>query len=598
MATAIPHITYRPAIDGLRAIAVISVFIFHLNKTWLPGGFVGVDVFFVISGYLITSIILKDLHNGSFTIAGFYQRRIARIFPAFFTVGLVTVAVASYFYSSQDFASVGESLTAASLSIVNMQLMLQGNYFTVSPDSMPFLHYWSLSVEEQFYIFYPLFLVFLYKSCRKRLFLILCVFCGFSLLACVIYTTFRPIRAFYFLPTRAWELFAGCLLAIQTDSKPSPKIRWAVSGGVLAIGLSLLLVPGGPAFPGFWALLPVLGTVGVLMAPANGVSERCLSAPPLVLLGKMSYSIYLWHWPIFSLVDYKMFLASETTRLVVKIVLSLSAATLSYWIIENPARRFLNRQESRHLAYCFLVLALALCIPMGIFISKTMYVYANLRDVRNGGLVFVGGSNVKSVVLMGDSHGAMYGKVMRDICKSRDGRLVVISVPAGLPLPASDNEFSQLWLDSLTVVKREKPDCLVLACSWTSQLKYDKERLSIAIEALRPYVGHFVLINQIPLLPNDANRASMRRGLRPPFYEDAEVSQRRIEMNGFLERYNSPQCKIVRVESHFIHGERELLFFDEHGNELYQDWQHLSGAGADLIRSELENAIYGESSGR
>ena len=254
MATATPHITYRPAIDGLRAIAVISVFIFHLNKTWLPGGFVGVDVFFVISGYLITSIILKDLHNGSFTIAGFYQRRIARIFPAFFTVGLVTVAVASYFYSSQDFASVGESLTAASLSIVNMQLMLQGNYFTVSPDSMPFLHYWSLSVEEQFYIFYPLFLVFLYKSCRKRLFLILCVFCGFSLLACVIYTTFRPIRAFYFLPTRAWELFAGCLLAIQTDSKPSPKIRWAVSGGVLAIGLSLLLVPGGPAFPGFWAL--------------------------------------------------------------------------------------------------------------------------------------------------------------------------------------------------------------------------------------------------------------------------------------------------------------------------------------------------------
>src|ERR1039458_2468270 len=145
-------VEYRPAIDGLRAVAVLAVFLFHLNRGWLPGGFVGVDIFFVISGYLITSIIFRDCERNRFSFGRFYQRRIARLLPSFFTVALFTIVGASFIYSNQDLASAGATLAAAAASIANLKFMLQGNYFILSPDAQPFLHCWSLSVEEQFYL--------------------------------------------------------------------------------------------------------------------------------------------------------------------------------------------------------------------------------------------------------------------------------------------------------------------------------------------------------------------------------------------------------------------------------------------------------------
>ena len=147
-ATAKSSVQYRPAIDGLRGVAVLAVFIFHLKRQWLPGGFVGVDVFFVISGFLITSILLREFEHNSFGLWKFYQRRIARLFPAFFTVALATLLGAFFIYSAQDLASCGANLVSTTLSVANLKYMWQGNYFTISPDAQPFLHYWSLSVEE------------------------------------------------------------------------------------------------------------------------------------------------------------------------------------------------------------------------------------------------------------------------------------------------------------------------------------------------------------------------------------------------------------------------------------------------------------------
>jgi peptidoglycan/LPS O-acetylase OafA/YrhL len=200
---------YRPAIDGLRAFAVLSVFIYHLNNNWLPGGFVGVDVFFVISGYLITSIIFKECEHGSFSLKKFYQRRIARIFPAMLMVGLATLIGAYFIYSAQDLASAGASLTAAVLSLENVKCLQQGNYFEITSDNVPFLHYWSLSVEEQFYIFFPLLFLLLFKYARKHLVLMLSFLLGGSFLASAVMTQMKPAWAFYLLPTRAWELLCG-----------------------------------------------------------------------------------------------------------------------------------------------------------------------------------------------------------------------------------------------------------------------------------------------------------------------------------------------------------------------------------------------------
>jgi peptidoglycan/LPS O-acetylase OafA/YrhL len=588
---------YRPAIDGLRALAVLSVFIFHLNRNWLPGGFVGVDVFFVISGYLITSIIFKECQNGSFSLKKFYQRRIARIFPAFFIVALVTLAAANFIYSPQDLASAGANLTAAVLSVANMKFMLQGNYFQISPDAQPFLHYWSLSVEEQFYIIFPLLFMLVFKYARKHLVLMLGSLCVLSLVTCVVLTSLKPVWAFYLLPTRGWELLVGGLLAVLASGVTTePGTRWprllsASSLGLIA--LSFLLIHEGNHFPSYWALLPVMGTVGVLMPAfgSGGISERLLAATPLVLVGRISYSLYLWHWPVFSLVDYKMYLASEPARFALKISMSFLAAVLSFCFIENPARLSLNSRRHMPLAFASLVCALAICVPLGIAVRKANYISAEPSDVSRGGLVFNSKSKANSVILMGDSNGSMYGKVMKEICHDLGWNLVVICVAAGDPLPSSNITSGRLWLDSFAVVQRETPDCLVLACSWDSKLQDDKERLALAVKALKPFVGHLVILNQPPILPENANRASIREGARPPFYEDAGIRRRRMESNDYLKSFNSKNCSVVDIASHFQTTNGEVLFQDSLGRQLYHDRGHLSGFGADLIRSDLTEAV-------
>jgi peptidoglycan/LPS O-acetylase OafA/YrhL len=512
----------------------------------------------------------------------------------FFTVGLVTLGGAYFVYSPQDLASAGANLAASAMSVANMKFMLQGNYFEISPDAQPFLHYWSLSVEEQFYIFFPLLLLLLFKYARKHLVLALGVICMVSFLASVAMTHLKPVWAFYLLPTRAWELLAGCLLAVITDhARPAPEARWPRLLSVFSlvlIALSFLLVHEGNDFPGQWALLPVVGAVGVLM-PHAGVSEKWLAWAPLVVVGRISYSLYLWHWPVFSLVDYKMYLASEPDRLALKVGLSFLAAFLSFWLIENPARVFLNRRKNMPFAYASMVCAITLCVPLGIAVRKANYVSAESSDVIKGGLVFDSKAKKNSVILMGDSNGSMYGKVSKEICVDLGYKLSVISVAAGDPLPSPDVSSGRLWLDSLAVVRREKPDCLILACSWEAKLKDDKERLALAVETLKPLVGHLVILNQPPILPENANRASIRLGARPPFYENAEIRRRRIESNNYLKRFNSGNCSVVDIASHFQTTNGEVLFLDGQGRQLYHDRGHLSGFGADLIRSDLRQAI-------
>lgn len=585
---------YRPAIDGLRALAVLSVFIFHLDHNWLPGGFVGVDIFFVISGYLITSIIFKECQNDIFSLTKFYQRRIARIFPAFFTVALATLIGASMIYSPQDLASAGANFAAAALSISNMKFMVQGDYFQISPDAQPFLHYWSLSVEEQFYLFFPLLFLLLFKYGRKHLVLAIAVLWVASFASVVVMLHLKPVWAFYLLPTRAWELLSGCLLAVNSaHARPQLGDRWLHFLSFCSLGLivlSFFLVHDGNHVTGLWVLLPVVGAIGLLM-PVSGMSEKLLAAAPLVAVGRISYSLYLWHWPVFSLVDYKLLLSSEHIRLVLKVGVSFLAAVLSFCLIENPARSFLNRRKNMPQAYAAMVCAIAFCVPLGVAVRKANYINAEAGDVIKGGLTFASKSETKLVILMGDSNGSMYGKVIKEICANLGENLSVISVAGGDPLPASNVKTGRLWLDSLAVVQRERPDCLVLACSWAEKLKNDKESLAMAVEALKLVVGHLVILNQPPLLPENANRASIRNGARPPFFEDAEIHRHRTESNDYLQQFNSGNCSVVDIASHFQTTNGEVYFLDSHGRQLYHDSGHLSGFGADIIRSDLRQAI-------
>jgi peptidoglycan/LPS O-acetylase OafA/YrhL len=213
---------------------------------------VGVDVFFVISGYLITSILCLDCEAGRFSLTKFYQRRIARLFPAFFTVALFTLAASWIVYNTQDFASAGVNLVAASLSLANVKYMFQGNYFEISPDAQPFLHYWSLSVEEQFYLFFPITLFVILRYARLHTLTILSLLGVSSLAGSVLLTQINPVWAFYLPPTRAWQLTAGCLIAVIpfVSEREIKAPAWVSAVGLCLIAISFLLIKEGPHFPG------------------------------------------------------------------------------------------------------------------------------------------------------------------------------------------------------------------------------------------------------------------------------------------------------------------------------------------------------------
>jgi len=590
------RLSYRPEIDGLRAVAVLSVFIFHLNHKWLPGGFVGVDIFFVISGYLITSILYSDCEESRFSLARFYQRRIARIFPAFITVALATVAAAAFVYSPQDFASAGANLVAASLSVANLKYMLQGSYFQISPDAQPFLHYWSLSVEEQFYMIFPLLLILIFRHARRYLTLILALLGTGSLAACVLMTQVNPAWAFYLLPTRAWELGAGCLLAIIPSRKSEsavPVPHWTPAAGLLLIGCSFAFIHEGPHFPGWQAVFPVAGAAAIILSRANSHRwvERWLSSGSMVNIGKMSYSLYLWHWPVFSLIDYRYYLLSAELRFVLKIGLSFFLTVVTFRVIEGPARVFLNQPASRRISFAAMAALLALCIPMGIIIRNNNYVDASPADVAKGGLVFPGKHGGPSVVLMGDSNGSMYGKTMKEICSDLCGSLTVISVAAGDPLPSRNGESSKLWFESLETLRKTKPDQLLLAAAWVDKLRKEPDRLTVALNEIKPYVGHTILLNQPPILPKEANRSYIRDGGRPSFREAAETRAERHKINDLLLNFQSPSVSVVDISRHFETENGEVLFVDGQGRQMYQDSGHLSVYGTERIRDVLKHAI-------
>ena len=595
--TIVHPVRYRPEVDGLRSVAVLSVFVFHLQREWLPGGFVGVDIFFVISGYLITSILLQDCEAKRFSLPKFYQRRIARLFPASFIVSLSIILAASVVYDAQDFASSGANLVAASLSVANLKLMMQGTYFKLSVDAQPFLHYWSLSVEEQFYLLYPTFLLLIWIYARQRLAVILGMIGLASFAASVVLTRQNPVWAFYLLPTRAWELCLGAVIAASIRKGSTPVASdWLPSLGIAMIGTSFLVIREGDNFPGWIAALPAIGAGAILLSKDEneGWVKSLLSSDVVVTLGKMSYSLYLWHWPAFSIIDYRFYELPASVRIVLKVVAPIILTIATYYWIENPARSFLNKRPNRNIAFAFFAAMLAISIPLGLSIRKHNYVNAEVSDVRKGGLTFPGHAGSRSILLMGDSKASMYGKTIKEICDELGYALTVISVAGGDPLPSASHAPSALWADSLAVVRETKPDYLVLAVSWAEKLKGEPERVSMALEALRPYAKHIVLLNEPPILPDTANRDYIRKGGKGPFREPKELKAERIRIDRYLLTFQSPTVSVIDIARYFDLSDGAVMFMDSQHQLLYQDATHLSDYGTEYVRDVLMRALSGQ----
>lgn len=333
---------YRPDIDGLRALAVLSVIFYHMGIGVFSGGFVGVDVFFVISGYLITSIILPDIEAKNFSVVSFYDRRIRRIFPALFAVLGVSSVIAFLLFLPSDFKSYGKSLVATTVFASNMLFWRESGYFEGPAEEKPLLHTWSLSVEEQFYIFFPLLLVVIYRLVRRRYILFLGPLFGFSLALSIWAVSEAPDAAFYLAPMRAWELLLGALLALRVVPMPaSTRLGEATSlVGLALIGWSAVMFTADTPFPGVSAMIPCLGTAMIIYSGATGgpVVTRLLSKKAVVFVGLISYPLYLWHWPLLVFAKYYLDAELEWEQNVALFAIMVLLATLSWQYIEKPFR--------------------------------------------------------------------------------------------------------------------------------------------------------------------------------------------------------------------------------------------------------------------
>jgi peptidoglycan/LPS O-acetylase OafA/YrhL len=336
---------YRPDIDGLRAVAVLPVLFFHARFPGFTGGYVGVDIFYVISGYLITSVIAKDVLRGTFSFTSFYDRRIRRIFPALFGVVLFCIVAASILFAPNDFLGFAKSLIAMTFFASNIYLKRvarMDGYFDRTSESQVLLHTWSLSVEEQFYLFFPAALLLLAKWAKGRLATWLIFLTTISFLINIWATHYKPISAFYLLIPRAWELLMGALLAVRVLPPLNSRVWREVAGlsGLVLIVCAVCLFNKDTSFPGVNALFPCLGAALIIYAGENGDScaKGALSFAPLVFIGVISYSLYLWHWPLIVFARY--FAAGDLTNFQMTIALLLSGvlAFISFEFIEGPFR--------------------------------------------------------------------------------------------------------------------------------------------------------------------------------------------------------------------------------------------------------------------
>jgi peptidoglycan/LPS O-acetylase OafA/YrhL len=577
------EMTYWPEIDGLRTIAVVSVLAFHLSPRLLGGGFVGVDIFFVISGYLITGLLITDFETGE-PIVRFYQRRIARVAPAAFLVVALTMIAAYFLYSAQDFASVGATGVAAALSFINVKLLFQDNYFKISPDAQPLVHYWSLAVEEQFYLVFPILLSFLMPMKRHLLACMLSL-CAISYAACIAVTPFAPDAAFYLLPTRAWELLAGSSLAIAKKQRSS-ELPFGVPIGLVILGFSFVVVRG-EGFPGWVALLPVAGSTAILagIESPRGVTHRLLAHPLMVFVGKRSYSLYLWHWPTFSFVDYHFYSSHSALRLSLKAFITVGGTLLTYRFVESPMRQWLNIRRHRVAAFGVFAAAAALLGLIGYEIRATDYLIAEPGDVATGGITVDSGGR-GSIVLMGDSQGAMYGYELASLARTLNFRLNVVSVAPGNELPG---EPETLWPNVLHFLADHRPDAIILAQAWSLKLDEDNQvRLRDALSILLNRTNHIILLSQPPVPPPNATRGGIRAGARPPFFESSRDTKTRLLATTIVQKFANDRIHVVDAAQYLLTEDHSIRMIASNGRLTFNDRRHLSDSGTALVRPALE----------
>lgn len=492
---------YRPDIDGLRAIAILSVLGFHAAARWVPGGFVGVDLFFVISGYLITGIILKSLVRGTFSLTDFYARRIRRIFPA---LTLMLLAVLSFGWLKlypDEYNELAQHVAAGSAYISNFVLTEQSGYFDTAAELKPLLHLWSLGIEEQFYLFWPLLLALTWRFRRTQWTAIVGVI-GASLLLNLARVKGHPTGTFYLPQTRLWELGLGGILARAELVWPTLRQRWQDSrhGPNLAAAAGLLLLCGAiagfdryHAFPGWRALLPTLGAVLLIAAtPRSWINRQVLGNRAMIFIGQISYPLYLWHWPLLAFGRIIKGGDLDVADTVAVVATAFVLSVLTYRYIELPIRNVRPKQAAVPLFTCAAVLgACAFAIfdrqvdPLSARYGVEQFLRASkeqafvgtrLERTKSDSTGFpVHKAAASRVLFLGDSNVEQYYPRIDKLLTAdpSDFRTVVFATGGGCPPIAGVVEEHHPWCNGLidraiSVSHDPRVDTIVVGAAWQS----------------------------------------------------------------------------------------------------------------------------------
>jgi peptidoglycan/LPS O-acetylase OafA/YrhL len=500
---------YRSDIDGLRAVAVLGVVIYHAFPHALPGGFIGVDIFFVISGYLISGILYRGLANGGdgnvspFSFREFYARRIRRLFPALITMLALTMAYGWLILLPDEFRQLGKHVAAGTLFIQNIVFWQESGYFDISANLKPLLHLWSLAVEEQFYIFFPPLLIVLWKK-PKILAPAMVVMLIATFILNVVMSVQNSVSDFFLTPYRAWEFLGGSLLAWwhynkghqHSEGEDMPLYREALSWiGVILLALGFAFIHTGDPYPGWRALLPVAGTLFLMEGGRHSwVNRKILSNPVVVWIGLISYPLYLFHWPALSFVHIVKGENPKPGYIIVAILMSFVLTVLTYYFIEKKIRHNKSRWTIPALVAAFLITGM---LGLLAFFGKTPIRYDSSMAVRiekindaiadknmmagwaqekcsNGFILNRAGGDGPQTLFLGDSNAQQYApRILKKIqSHSAGGRGTIFIAEGGMvPIPNVSREHSSEWDKMFAILDQQlavnpKIDRVVIAARW------------------------------------------------------------------------------------------------------------------------------------
>jgi peptidoglycan/LPS O-acetylase OafA/YrhL len=633
---------YRPDIDGMRALAVASVLVFHAFPQVLPGGFIGVDIFFVISGFLISGIILDSLANGSFSFLEFYQRRIRRIFPALAIVLAATLVAGYVMLLPDDYTSLGKHVVGGAGFVSNLVLWSEAGYFDKAAALKPLLHLWSLGIEEQFYLVWPLLLWVAWRR-RWNMGMVVGGVTAASLAGCIWLTGVDATAAFYSPMTRFWELGIGAMTAIgvrsSTTSGPRP---WSVDPRALAHALSLLgaalviaglfLLDEGQPFPGWRAAVPTLGaTLLIAAGPGAVVNRSILSLRPAVWIGLISYPLYLWHWPLLSFQNITNVAETPAWMRVAALALAVCLSVATYFLLERPVR---FRMRTPRVAYGLgATLAVVAAAGVGVLLMRGFvgrvpdpvarladYRYDPTMDARAGACwlskkegaaafdascVDPDGDARPLMVLWGDSHAARLYPGLRRIAGDRY-RIAQFTRDSCWPVHVPEGQVGRGYANCLEgnkyVVSRIaalKPAVVVLFAHWSGPPAMIRQHVLNTTGKLREAgVREVIVMGPAPKwrknLPDNLIDLFRTTGTETPRYTRFGLVQTAFEIDSSLKAAIGVgnTVRYFSVLSALCNEEGCMTWVGNDPNALTSwDYGHLTNAGATYVARSLSEQL-------